>query len=56
MNVFQRCAYSLMRTTRLGGLVEGAFKERYIEISLLSQKQNSLGCYEKENIRTIIIF
>lgn len=41
MNMFQRCIYSLMRTTRLGGLVTGAFKERYIAINLLSQKQAS---------------
>ena len=56
MNVFQRCTYSLMRITRLGGLVAEAFKERYTEISLLSEKQTSLVSYEKENIRTIIIF
>ena len=37
-----------MRTTRLGGLVAETFKERYTEISLLSEKQTSLVSYEKE--------
>lgn len=56
MNVFQRCTYSLMRTTRLGGLFAGALKDRYTEISLLSKKQTSLVSYEKENMWTITIF
>lgn len=47
MNVFQRCTYSLMRTTRLG-LFAGALKDRYTEISLLSKKQTSLVSYERE--------